>query len=226
MPYAAEISRTNPMCFLFMIDQSTSMKGEISAGDVTQQKSTGVADTVNRWLQELSLKCAKAEGVGDYYHVGVIGYGSNVGSAFMGKLAGQDLVPISEIAENPGRVEDRKRKVPDGSGGMTEQVLKVPIWFDPVANGGTPMCKAAAEAHRILKGWLKGHRDCFPPVVIHITDGEATDGNAEKRIFVRGVERQFPNRDAEPSVHRRGEGRHVLVARIDRDGYACCFVLR
>ena len=118
MPYVAEISRINPMCFLFMIDQSTSMKHEISAGDVSQQKCTGVADTVNRWLQELSLKCAKAEGVGDYYHVGVIGYGSNVGSAFMGKLAGQDLVPISEIAENPGRVEDRKRKVPDGSGGV------------------------------------------------------------------------------------------------------------
>ena len=56
MPYTAEISRTNPTCFLFMVDQSRSMSDEIAAGDATQQKATGVADTVNRWMQELSLK--------------------------------------------------------------------------------------------------------------------------------------------------------------------------
>ena len=32
MPYTAEITRGNPTCILFMIDQSRSMKDEISAG--------------------------------------------------------------------------------------------------------------------------------------------------------------------------------------------------
>ncbi len=58
MPYTAEISRENPTCFLFLVDQSSSMKDEVSAGDDTQQKAAGVADTINRWLQELSIKCA------------------------------------------------------------------------------------------------------------------------------------------------------------------------
>lgn len=182
MPYTAEISRDNPTCFLFMIDRSSSMRDEVSAGDDTQQKASGVADTINRWLQELSIKCAKAEGVRDYYHVGVIGYGKSVGPAFTGDIAGRDLVPISEIADNPARLEERTKKVPDGAGGLVEQTVRIPVWFDPTASGGTPMCRAAAEAYRILEGWLKEHPDCFPPMVIHITDGEATDGNPQERV--------------------------------------------
>ena len=182
MPYSAEISRDNPSCFLFMIDQSSSMSDEIRAGDATQQKSLGVADSINRWLQEMSIKCAKVDGVRDYYHVGVIGYGKTVGPAFAGSIAGREMVPISEIAENPARLEDRSKKVPDGAGGLVEQSVRVPVWFDPVADGGTPMCRAAAEAERIIQGWITEQPDCFPPIIIHITDGEATDGEPMERI--------------------------------------------
>ena len=182
MPYTAEITRTNPTCVLFMIDQSRSMGDEISAVDGTAAKSTGVAGTINRWLQELSIKCAKSDGIRDYYHVGVIGYGKNVGRALVGPAAGRDLVPISEIASNPGRIEKVERSVPDEKGKLCKQTVRMPIWFDPLADGGTPMCKASAEAYRVLEGWLREHGDSFPPLVIHITDGEATDGNPEPRV--------------------------------------------
>lgn len=182
MPYTAEITRTNPTCVLFMIDQSRSMSDEISAGDGTAPKSVGVAGTINRWLQELSIKCAKSDGIRDYYHVGVIGYGKTVGPALVGPAAGKDLVPISEIASNPGRIEKRERKVPDEKGKLRKQSVRVPIWFDAVADGGTPMCQASAEAYRVLDAWLGEHGDSFPPLVIHITDGEATDGDPEQRV--------------------------------------------
>jgi len=180
--YSAEISRENPSCFLFLIDQSASMGDEFRAGDTTQSKASGVADSINRWLQELSIKCAKAEGVRDYYHVGVLGYSNSVAPTFVGPIAGRDLVPISEIAENPARLEERKKKIPDGAGGIVEQSVRVPIWVDAVANGATSMCRAASEAQRILEEWLDEHPDCFPPIVIHITDGEATDGAPLERI--------------------------------------------
>ena len=182
MPYTAEISRENPTCFLFLVDQSRSMEDEISAGEETQQKATGVADTINRWLQELSIKCAKVEGVRNYYHVGVLGYGKKVGPAFVGEIAGRDLVPISEIADNPARLEERTKKIPDGAGGIVDQTIRIPVWFDPVADGGTPMCRAAGEAQRILTEWVADHPDCFPPMVIHVTDGEATDGDPLERV--------------------------------------------
>src|SRR5947208_12945940 len=103
--YTAEISRTNPTCFVFLVDQSASMVDPIG-GEVPQRKADVVADAINRLLTELSVKCAKEEGVRDYFHVAVIGYGHNtVGSAFGGALAGRDLVPISEIADNPARID-------------------------------------------------------------------------------------------------------------------------
>ncbi|HML20767.1 MAG TPA: VWA domain-containing protein [Aggregatilinea sp.] len=177
MAYQAEISRSNPSCFLFLIDQSASMADPFGTGDAKKKKADGVADAINRLLQNLVIKCAKAEGVRDYYHVGVIGYGKDVGPAFSGPLAGKTLVPISEVAEMPARIEERTKKVDDGAGGLVDQTVKFPVWFDPVANGGTPMSQALMRATSVIRGWLTDHPDCFPPIIINISDGEATDGS-------------------------------------------------
>lgn len=177
MPYQAEISRANPSCFLFLIDQSGSMSDPFGGGESSKKKADAVADAINKLLQNLVIKCAKSDGVRDYYNVGVIGYGASIGSAFMGPLAGKDLSPISQIANSPARIEERSKKVDDGAGGLVDQTIKFPIWFDPVANGGTPMCQALAQAKNIVQDWIAQHPSCFPPIVINITDGEATDGN-------------------------------------------------
>jgi hypothetical protein len=177
MSYSAEISRSNPTCFLFVIDQSGSMSDPIGGGESQHHKADVVADTINRFLSELSIKCAKDEGVRDYFDVGVIGYGARVGPAFGGGLAGRELVPISQVASTPARVEDRSKKVPDGAGGLIDQSVKFPVWFDPTANGGTPMVQALTQAQTILTDWLNQHPGSFPPIVIHFTDGESTDGD-------------------------------------------------
>src|SRR5207253_112696 len=177
MSYTAEISRRNPSCFLFLIDQSGSMVDPFGGEESGRRKADQVADVINRLLQNLIIKCAKQEGVRDYYHIGVIGYGTQVGPAFAGALAGRELVPIGEVANNPARIEAREKKVSDGAGGLIDQSVRFPIWFDPVANGGTPMCKALEEARRISQDWLGQHPSCFPPVVINISDGESTDGD-------------------------------------------------
>src|SRR4029077_15468786 len=115
MAFTAEISRTNPACLLFLVDQSSSMDKSFG-GQPGKKKSEGVADAINRLLQNLVLKCAKADGVRDYFHVGILAYGGTVRSGLGGKLAGQFLVPISEIANNPIRVEQRSRTIDDGTG--------------------------------------------------------------------------------------------------------------
>ena len=176
MVYSAEISRTNPSCFLFLIDQSGSMADSFP-GEVQKRKADGVADAINKLLQELVIRCAKEEGVRDYFYVGVIGYGAMVGSAFGGTLIGKDLVPVSELANAPARIEERNKKVDDGAGGLVDQKVRFPIWFDPTANGGTPMCQALQQARESIQRFISQHGNCFPPVVIHITDGESTDGD-------------------------------------------------
>ncbi len=178
MPYVAEISRANPSCFIFLIDQSGSMQESFGALDGTKTKASSLADAINRLLQNLVLKCAKSEGIRDYYHVGVIGYGGHgVKPAFTGHLAGKELVPVSEIGNHPARLEVRTKTVEDGQGGMIEQSVKFPIWFEPTAEGGTPMCTALHRASNIAVNWLSNHPNCFPPIVINISDGESSDGD-------------------------------------------------
>ncbi len=176
MAYEAEISRSNPSAFLFLIDQSGSMS-DPWGGAAGTKKAEKLADILNRLLQNLVLRCAKADGVRDYYNVGVIGYGSTVRPAFAGGLAGRDLIPISEVADNPAHIEQRTKKVDDGAGGLVEQTVRFPIWFDPVANQGTPMCATFTRAREILEPWIAAHPMSFPPVVINMTDGESTDGD-------------------------------------------------
>lgn len=174
--YSTEISRSNPTCFVFLIDQSASMQDNIGSGE-GQRKCDVVADSLNRLLSELCIKCAKEEGVRNYFYVAVIGYGSNVGPALAGRLAGRELVPLSEIASTPARLEARVRKISDGAGGLADVEVKFPVWVDPIASGGTPMSQALTRAQSIVSAWLDEHPTCFPPVVLNLSDGESTDGD-------------------------------------------------
>jgi hypothetical protein len=178
MAYSAEISRNNPTLFVFVIDQSGSMADGVPESDQPdRRKADALALAINRLLQNLVLRCAKEEGVRDYFNVCVIGYGSKVGPAFSGPLAGRETVPISDVGNMPARVEQKVKKTDDGAGGILEQPIRLPVWFDPVADGGTPMCAALGQAQSVVQHWLVQHPGCFPPVVIHITDGESTDGD-------------------------------------------------
>jgi hypothetical protein len=173
MPYLSEFSRANPGCFLFLIDQSSSMAEPFGA-QPDEAKAAGVADSLNRLLQSLILKCAKADGVRDYFHVGVLGYGGRV--AWL--LGGQKLVPLSVLAAAPLRVEERRRAI-DDNGTQVVQRYKFPVWVEPVAGGRTPMCQAIAEAASAVESFIVRFPDAFPPLVINISDGRATDGDPE-----------------------------------------------
>jgi hypothetical protein len=189
--YTAEISRTNPSAFLFVIDQSGSMDERM---ETEQTKAQFVADVLNKTLYQLVIRCTKAEGVRNYFDVGVIAYGANVGSGFSGALAGKTLHPLSEIEANPLRIEDRVKRVPDGAGGLVEQSTKFPVWFDPLSSGGTPMTAAMRSVAEALVEWCDSHPACYPPTIIHVTDGASTDGDPS---HIANAVRQIATNDGE-----------------------------
>jgi hypothetical protein len=178
MAYSAEISRQNPSCILFLIDQSGSMSDPFG-GAPGRSKAEKLADAVNRLIFELTIRCTRdqSDGVNNYYDVGVLGYGAQIGSVFGGSLTGREIVPLRDVADNPMLVDERRRRVEDGTGGLVEETVRFPIWFQPVANGSTPMCQALTLAQNLLSGWVQTHNNSFPPIVINITDGESTDGS-------------------------------------------------
>lgn len=177
MSYTAEISRGTPTAILFLIDQSGSMGDKMSSG---RSKAEQVADVLNRTLTTLITRCTKAEGTRNYFNVGVIGYGGDGAyNGFQGSLSSSILHPISEIESSPLRIEERQKKMDDGAGGIIEKTIKFPVWFEPYSSGGTPMCQAITRAAEELVAWCDAHSDSYPPTVLHITDGESTDGDPE-----------------------------------------------
>lgn len=173
--YEAEISRSNPAAYVFLVDQSASMNEAMANG---QTKAEFVADVINRTIRDLVIRCTREEGVRDYFDVAVIGYGGNgISNALPGSLAKQWIHPISAIADGTLRVEDRKKTVPDGAGGTITQTVKFPVWIAAKGSGGTPMQEAVAVAARLVADWSNAHPSSFPVTVLNITDGESTDGD-------------------------------------------------
>ena len=85
------------------------------------------------------------------------------------------LFPAKALAYD--QLGNLQRMVEDGAGGLVEETIKMPVWFYPVASSGTPMCEALRQSQAILQDWISAHQESFPPMVINITDGEATDGD-------------------------------------------------
>lgn len=170
--YRAEISRTNPGCLVFLVDQSGSMARRLAG--TGQQKKHAVADVINRFLYNLVLRCAKEHEIRPYFDVGVFGYGidSSVQSAF-----DEELISIATLESRPKRIEVRQRAARDANGEVYEEEMQLPIWFEPMAQGQTPMNAAFERAERALQGWIGRHRDSFPPIILNITDGGFTDRN-------------------------------------------------
>jgi len=177
--YSAEISRSQPTSYLFLVDQSGSMADLMTSSP--RSKAQFVADVLNKTLRDLVVRCTRDEGVRDYFSVGVIGYGGDGGATngLTGALSNSWLNPISQVANGTLRVEERQKMIDDGAGGLAPQSVKFPVWFDAVAGGGTPMCGALAKASEVLADWCNANSNSFPPTVIHITDGESTDGDPE-----------------------------------------------
>ena len=149
--------------------------GNASGG---RSKAQELADAINRILLTLVTRCTSGQEVRNYFDIGLVGYrGDDVESVFQGTLANRDLVPISELATAPLRLEDRTRRMPDGAGGTVDEAFRLPIWLEPVHNGGTPMCKGLGHVASLLRTWVSGHRQSYPPTLIHVTDGESTDGD-------------------------------------------------
>jgi hypothetical protein len=174
--YQRRIDRLSPALIVIMVDQSESMTEPIGGG--TLSKAQAVADQLNTLLYELVLRCVKSprEAPRAYFYVSVIGYSTTAAgepivepALAMAAASPGGLVSTPDLAAQPLRVENRA--------GQTGGVVNSPVWVEPVARGGTPMCSAFDHAGRLAAEWVTRHPDAFPPVIVNLTDGEATDGD-------------------------------------------------
>lgn len=170
--YRARIDRQRPSCLLFLVDQSASMDEPFQE---KRMKAVELADTVNNSIFNLVSRCTFSDGCRRYFDVGVVGYsGAGIANALTGPLSGQVLRPLPEFESHPIRIDHRA----SGDDG-TDPGTPFPVWLEPRMAGGTPMCAALRKARDILAPWCDEHPQSYPPTVIHVTDGQSTDGNPE-----------------------------------------------
>lgn len=183
MAYEREISRQHKALFVFLLDQSFSMEEPL--GNSQNRKMDELATAINSLLQNLVIQCTRSEGVRHYLDIGVIGYRTNddaepiIQSPLNEQLCDRDVVSIEDIATY-SEIETRQQEYYDDEiGDMQSTEVEFPVWVKPYAGGGTPMCWALHRAYEVVDDWVQqpDNKDSFPPIVIHITDGESTDGD-------------------------------------------------
>ncbi len=156
------IGTSNPGCIVILVDQSWSMNEDWQTGLKLEQATL----IVNRAIFNLALKCQVGPEYRPRCFVSVISYGENVDTVVEGM--------IDDVYNSPIEVKAVTKKIPDGAGGVVEVDVELPIWLLPRASGGTPMHEAFERASKIVNDWIADWPDSFPPVIINVTDGEAT----------------------------------------------------
>ncbi len=189
MTYERRVDRHNPSCLVFLVDQSGSMSEGMTGANVS--RAVAVADQLNGLIYELIQRCTKSlsEPPRPYFAVSVIGYRTDsmgrpvIGPMLQGALADRPWVWTSDLAQHPLRLEERQQETPAGP-----QRYTVPVWLDPLATGGTPLCGAVNYAGKLVRSWVDQYPDSFPPIVVNLSDGESTDGDpTEWSARVRGL---------------------------------------
>ena len=175
----------HPGLIVFVLDQSSSMNGGCpDKPGIT--KAERLAQIVNETIREIHLRCISGDTVSPRCDIAVVGYHTEehgspiVESAWGGKLQGGWAVPIDQVHENPLDWEEVEQVV--GSEVIRE---KQPIWIKATALYGTPMCSALRKAKEVVEQWINRDdpRPRQAPRVIHITDGENTEGvTANERL--------------------------------------------
>lgn len=172
--YTARVDREHPTAFIFLVDQSISMKRLTTFNGEDMTLSEAVARIVNSQINELVERCVKNNETRHYFDIAVIGYGTEAYSAWNGALEGRDFVSPEEIRDNPFQKRLVKEEVRTRKG-ITVKEVERKQWMTARHDGNwTRMDKALRRAEGLLDNWMKDHhdKDCYPPTIINITDGE------------------------------------------------------
>lgn len=181
-PYTAQITRNTPTAFIFLVDHSVSMEQNTNLYGEEMTMAEAAARIINNQINELVLRCVKIGDTRHYYDIAVVGYGERAYSGWQGELEGRDFVTPEELKNNPytkivTRKETRTRK------GVQIKEIEQVQWVSARHDGSWTHYHAAFDyAKQLLDEWMVEHhdKDCYPPTVIHITDGQFNHATKEE----------------------------------------------
>ena len=164
MPYANNLESSNPGCIVFLIDQSGSMGSMWDKSGYSM--AYGASQAVNKAIEEIGLRCTKEGECKPRAMIGVYGYHHDTVEWAITDTASEQggLASIASISANV------KDEVFDD-----EDETFIPVFVKEAASGGTPMAEALDQIVEIVENFAQNNPNSYPPIVINITDAQATD---------------------------------------------------
>ena len=184
IPYTAQITRNTPTAFIFLVDHSVSMQQTTTLFGEEMTMAEAAARIVNNQINELVLRCVKMGDTRHYYDIAVVGYGEKAYSGWQGELEGRKFVSPEELKAHPYTKIVTRKEVRTRSGVQVKEVEQVQ-WVSARHDGHwTHYHEAFDYARDLLSDWMIDHheKDCYPPTVIHITDGVFNHASKEEVV--------------------------------------------
>lgn len=154
-------SSATPGLLIILIDQSGSM---LLPYEGTDSRTVVASRAVNRVIDTIIQKNFDGQSPKNRCFISVIGYNAKVENLVSGYL--------KDLDDNPKRIENVKKKISDGAGGLLEIESKMPVWVDPIDNDTwTNMRGAFMMAKDIVNKWIEDKPQNPAPVIINISDG-------------------------------------------------------
>lgn len=178
--YMRRFTRKYPGLFIILLDQSRSMREPVVGMDCS--KADFAATALNELIYAMIDQTPIDEETGErrkYVYLSVLGYSDEVVS-----LLSPDGQPVdlTTLAKRPLGTTAITRDVydPETNTFRTVQDTHRPYWIKPGWVNSTQTDKAFIRARDLVREWLDStpepgqasRMECFPPVIIHITDGE------------------------------------------------------
>lgn len=181
--YSAQITRNTPAFIMFLLDLSSSMNEKIVYEGVLSTKAEFMNRIINITLSEILCYAKRIDGYRDYFNIGVYGYSDDSVYNVLNRCRkSKDFYTVSDLitSDIPDVIYESLRVKQDG--GSYVSTLKIREYVRSSAYGNTPMGMAIDVAHTIASKWIgsKTGLDSFPPIIINISDGEATDVSDEE----------------------------------------------
>lgn len=195
-PYSRELSRLYPGLFIILLDQSSSMNTKLEERGRQTTKAEVVTRHVNTIIQEMINNAGVEEN--DHgrrkknAYLSVLGYDDKVISLLSTNPSNYTPVDIPTLAANPPLEVPEIHIVRDLNNKIIRQFEeKKKAWVKIRVGRNTNMHLAFRQATEIIDSWLRApadeiapglgkqqpHNECFPPVVINVTDGYFTGSN-------------------------------------------------
>lgn len=195
--YTRRLTRRYPGLFVILLDQSGSMIEVVEDSNQKYIKSFSpekekytkadvATAAINNIIYELIQSAIPDEHTmirRKYAYLSIIGYNDSVYPLLSRSSDSFDPIDLAALAAKPARQirTIRHFQSPEGIQ-VVEQ--KRPYWITPDARGNTEMAQAFKQAQIVAQKWLaappewisleleyqRPRRDCFPPVIINITD--------------------------------------------------------